>query len=177
MFVERLRDHFSSIRAVHGTRTDDVRSFYERGLLPLDPDASQQVAKDYFLGSGKFPELSETDLRQAFEAVGTNTRKGHVYFECNEPMLIALAGHYMLYGSEYLMAIAANLGSGRSRRYMRALQERGRPTLLIVDVPLQFVSHRDLMDFSASALSRLIKELVSGRDIAHGKFEGAAFSV
>ena len=144
-----LEERYDALRAVHGTRTDDVNRFYRHGLTPLVPREFEEKARDIFL-SGAFPELSTSDLERAIAAVGVHTREGRIYFDTNEGELVGYCGHSMLYGSEYLTAIAANLG--RARDYRQVLKEGGRATLFVCDVPFSFIGSDTLAEFAGMAL-------------------------
>ncbi|MBI0275448.1 hypothetical protein I6H07_06315 [Hafnia alvei] len=54
---QRLRDFYQSMRAYHGTKTNDIDSFYANGLLTLSLDDMKNRAIDIFL-SGGYPELT-----------------------------------------------------------------------------------------------------------------------
>ncbi|HZV66609.1 MAG TPA: hypothetical protein VFG03_17040 [Telluria sp.] len=171
---DRLRERYRALRAVHGTRTTSLCSFYQEGLNPLVPALVHDQAREIFL-RGEFSELTEASLQAAIAAVGSSTRAGLVYFECNEDMLIGLAGHYMLYGGEYLTSIAANLGE--RQRYLRVLKASGRPVLFVCDVPLDFIDGRTLQEFAGYALECIFQELLDGPDYLPDRWRGAGFSI
>jgi hypothetical protein len=172
--TERLRGHYRALRAVHGTRTSDLSTFYESGLKRLHPESFHDQAREVFL-NGDYPELSEERLQDAITAVGSDLRSGRVYFEANETMLIDLCGHYMLYGSEYLICIAAHLGG--SRDYRQILKARGVPTLFICDVPLDFIGEQTLQEFAGEALELVFQELLDGPQFRRDKYRGAGFCI
>lgn len=170
----RLRKHFRAIRAVHGTKTSDVTRFYREGLRPLNPEEFHVRARELFLG-GRFPELDESCLQQAIRKVGSALREGRVYFEANEEMLVGDCGHYLVYGSEYLTALAAQIGVDRD--YRQALTSDGRPVVLICDVPLDLVSEATLSEFAGESLERVFQELLDGKKPEHSFLRGAGFCI
>lgn len=172
--VEKLHQRYDALRAVHGTRTADLARFYREGLRPLDPAAAHEQARQIFLGDD-FPELSEMDLARSIGDVGTETREGRVYFEANEQMLIDFAGHYMLYGSEYLVAIAARLKGRGMRDYRQVLKTNGTPTLFICDVPLRLIEPQLISEFAGNALEMVFQELVDGSSFKPDRYRGAGF--
>ncbi len=115
LLAERLAKRFKAFRAAHGARPMDVTSYYRGGLLPLVPQTIHDLANEIFLG-GAFPELSQENMDEAIRSVGADLREGRVWFGGNEKMLVEHCGHYMLYGSEYLIAIAAHLDGPRDYR-------------------------------------------------------------
>ena len=171
---DRLLQHYGAIRACHGTSTRSLDAFYEQGLRPLNIEEVHEMARRIFLND-QFPELSEANLQKAIEAVGPETREGHIYFEANEWFLKEMCGHYMLYGSEYLVALAAHLG--RNRNYRRALKGRYPPTLLICDVPLKHLRPETVAEFAGMALQSVFQELLDGPTYEPSKWRGAAFSI
>lgn len=174
LLAERLRERYRAFRAVHGTRTAQLDLFYREGLKPLDPVQFHAQARDFFL-NGAFPELSDDSLRRAISAVDSNGRGGRVYFEANEEMLISRAGHYMLYGSEYLVAIAAQLEGPRD--YRQVLKQHGKPTIFICDVPIEFLRESALLDFAGQALASVFQELLDGSDFLINRWRGAGFYI
>ena len=155
--ADRLAERYHSFRACHATRTADVGAYYARGLLPLDPDLAHVRARAIFLG-GAYPELTEAVLEGAIAEVGSELRAGRVYFEANEQDLMETCGHYLLYGGEYLIALAAHLGCARD--YRQVLQGFGRPTMFICDVPLRLIGSHTLMEFAGGALENIFENLL-----------------
>ncbi|WP_260292398.1 hypothetical protein [Sedimenticola hydrogenitrophicus] len=174
LLANRLRERYSAIRAVHGTRTDDVERFYGEGLKPLQPEKFHRQARLLFL-QGKFPELNESSLQAAIHQVGSDLREGRVYFEANEEMLLTYCGHYMIYGSEYLTSLAAQIGSKRD--YRQVLTTYGKPTVLVCDVPLELISDYTLEEFSGWSLEALFQELLEGSDFQINPSRGAGFCI
>lgn len=172
--AERLLDRYRAIRACHGTSAPSLDSFYAQGLRPLVIEEFHDQARKLFL-SGEYPELSEVNLKRAVENVGPATREGRVYFEANERFLIEMCGHYMLYGSEYLTALAANLGG--TRDYRRVLRKRYDPTLFVCDVPLEHLHPGTLAEFAGIALQSIFQELLDGPTYAPDKWRGSGFSI
>src|SRR5919205_705887 len=98
--TERLVRYYSAVRAFHACRPLDVSSYYEQGLIPLDPGKAASDFKRHLL-CGDFPELDESDLDSVIKDTTLDTIEGRVYFNLDERLLIEQCGHYLLYGSEY----------------------------------------------------------------------------
>lgn len=174
LVAERIVAKYTALRAVHGTQASDLNSFYQSGLRPLDPHSFQEKAKAIFL-SGEFPELTAADLEKAFIEVGREVREGRVWFEANEVLLIDHCGHYMLYGSEYLTAIAAHLGGRQD--YRQVLKRAGKPTLFVCDVSLGFISGHTLKEFAGTAVEMVFQELLDGDGFTPDRGRGAGFCI
>jgi hypothetical protein len=174
LLAERILERYASIRSVHGTRTADVGGFYRNGLIPLDLNAARKTANETFLG-GQFPELNAEKVDAAIRAVDPSLREGRVWFEANEPMLVEQCGHYMLYGSEYVIGIAAHLSGPRD--YRQALKRVGTPTIFVCDVPWSLIGHGTLTEFAGCALQCVFEELLEGRDYEPDSWRGAGFCI
>lgn len=83
--------------------------------------------------------------------------------------------HYVLYGSEYLTAIAAHLG--RFRDYRQALKAHGAPTVFVCDVPLSLMREGTLREFAGIALEVVFQELLDGNSDFPELWRGGAFSI
>jgi hypothetical protein len=140
-------------------------------LQTLDPSGADARAKEIFL-SGDYPEVAESDLQRAIITVGSDLRAGRVWFEANEQDLIGFSGHYLLYGGEYLTALAANLGDARD--YRQVLKGFGRPTMLVCDVPLDLMGGHTLVEFAGCALEYIFENL---QDYEPDPHRGAGFCI
>ncbi|MAZ69785.1 hypothetical protein [Porticoccus sp.] len=158
LLAERFDSHYKALRVYHGARAENLTSYYEKGLIPLNPDTMHERARNIFL-SGQYPELTEELLEKAIAAVGHEYRGGRVYFEANEKLLINQCGHYMLYGSEYLACIAVNLPS---RNYQSDLKKIGRPVMLVCDVPIEMISGSVMLELAGWCLQMIFENLLFG---------------
>lgn len=173
LMMDALECRYRTLRAVHGTRTSNVGSFYREGLRPLDPLRVQQRARDIFL-SPAYPELTEAHLDRAIVAVSHETRSDRVYFDCNETELVRRNGHYMLYGSEYLLAIASHIEGLRD--YRPDMKRQGEAVVFLCDVPLSFLHPGALRSFAGRAIEILFEELMGEAD-GPSPTRGGAFSI
>jgi hypothetical protein len=174
LMADRLTGHFTAMRACHATRSADLAAYYSDGLRPLDPEVVHIRAREIFLG-GEFTELTDAHLEEAIKTVGSDLREGRVYFEANERLLIEDAGHYLLYGGEYLIAIAAHLP--RYRDYRQTLKRFGTPTMFVCDVPLTDIDGRIVLEFAGTALEMMFQELLDGEDFEPDWHRGAGFCI
>lgn len=135
--------------------------YYEKGLLPLDPEAARSAVKGHFL-AGNFPELTEVDLDAAIEDTTLETREGRTYFNLDERFIIEHCGHYLLYGSEYATGIAASLDrnkTGRTKDYKKSLKNIGKPTMFICDVPWNMISESAKGELTRTFIAELFHHL------------------
>ncbi len=174
LLAQRLRNRYTALRAVHGTRTANVASFYRLGLIPMVVEQMDARAHKIFL-SGKYAELSASTLQAAIASVGAAAGERRVFFEAHEELLVAQAAPCMLFGSEYLTAIAQRLTG--TRDYRQVLQELGQPTVFVCDVPLDHVDDTTLRQLASSALHMVFQELLNGPKFVRDHWPGAVFCI
>ena len=149
VLAERIVERYDAMRAYHGARPFEPAHYQKQGLVVLDGPARVTEFRTFLdtIGLSVEPDrLSEAVLR-----VGTDLREGRIFFEANADFLLRHCGHYMLYGSEYINAIAAQI----SERHRAALQRIGVPTVFVCDVPLRLISDGQIEDYAGMALQSL----------------------
>ena len=174
MLADRILIHYGAVRAFHGTRPLDKATFYLEGIHPLEPKHFEKRARELFL-NGSFPELSEESIQIGIEKAGYEEREGRIYFEANETHLMEFCAHYMLYGSEYLFAIAANIPG--SADYRQHLKKFGTPTIFECDIPLSLIGHDPLKELAGSALRSMFSTLVDPSYKHADMFSGAGLCI
>lgn len=163
--AKRLREEFEAFRAGHGTRTNDLVPFYQRGLCILRAEEIENRARSIFL-NGSFANASEARLEAAIEELDARNRaggrEGFLYFCACENELFEDhgAGHYLIYGSEYLYCLGIRVTSVAETK--KALTAIGRPTLFICDIPMAMIHDGTLREFAGMVLEYLFCELVYG---------------
>ena len=135
---------FDGVKVFHGCRPDSIESYYSQGLLPLDAEMGKRIAMSIFL-SDRFPELSVQDIENAAERANGTWRHGHLYVSLDERFLVQECGHYLIYGSEYICAIAAGLqgAKGADYDYQQHLRRNGRPTVFVCQLPIDRITLSD----------------------------------
>lgn len=172
--ADKLLERYASVRVVHGTRLDSPAPIYKHGLSPLISEVMNEKARAIFL-TEEFPELSEQCLQNAIDTVGTQTREGHVYFACSERDLIDYSPHYMQFGSEYLLCIAANLG--QQNDYRQILKRYGLPTVFVCDVPFSLMKKGTILEFAGTALEMIFEELLNPTSYHSDHYRWGGFSI
>lgn len=164
LLLDILWRRFDCLRAYHGARPVSVGSYYTDGLRPLEPQSAAAAAKAFFLTSADF--LSESDVDQAIAAVPTDVdRGGYVHIELSRAQMLKNGTHFLLYGSEYVMAIAANLPNYAFCQEL--LHRRGVATLFECRVPLELIPE--------NALERLAVPIAANlHNFAHGVVDATA---
>lgn len=174
--ADRLSSEYRAFRGAHGTRTDDLAQFYESGLRFLRAEEVENRARSIFL-NGRSKYATEIRLQQAIDEIEarkrSGARDGHLYFCANERDLITRsggAGHYLIYGSEYLYCLGMRVTSTSDAQ--KILKGIGRPTMFVCDIPMELVSLYTLQEFAGSMIEYLFCELVDGLE-AHALSPGS----
>lgn len=149
-FKSALERTYEGIVGYHGCRTEDVATYYRHGLMTSNHDRTDDFARQYFL-SDQFPFVTRDRIEAAIANVDvfSNISLRHVgdhrcYLAVDERALLAVTGHYLIYGSERLFAIATRLGVD----CVRALMQRGRPTIVVANIPICCASEHLLVDLA-----------------------------
>jgi hypothetical protein len=153
----RLHERFDAIRAFHGTRPIDTDCYYAEGLKVLDRTELVAWCEEIFL-SDPFEGMDRSTVLAAIEQIKPDGRAGRLCVEASSELLEQHCGHYMLYGSEAVLGVAATLGV-RSQ-YRQFAKERGFPTVFVCDVPLELIDHRQLEDFAGQAIEAIFTRII-----------------
>jgi hypothetical protein len=143
---ERLSHHYQFIRAFHGCRTDSIRPYREHGVRPSDPSALYQIALSLFSDKGR--------IDAAMKDIGVwypDYNRGKAFFCLQMEELVEQCGHYLLYGSEYLLCIANRVGEPE------VLRRRGRATAIECNVPIGDVSPDDIRELAGDILREIFE--------------------
>jgi len=178
LLATRLRSTYRLFRAGHATRTDDLTPFYKSGLRVLRPEEVHDRVRLLFL-NGQHRSASEARLEAAISDVGGEGREGRLYFAAQEDSLYTRegsAGHYLIYGSEYLYCIAMRTAGTINAK--KVLSGIGRPTMFVCDIPMCQIRDGTLEEFSGMMLEYLFAGLVDQIDTeVLSPWSGSALSI
>lgn len=167
--ANKIASHYRAFRVAHGTRTDNLTSFYSHGLRRLRSGEMDDIARKLLI-SDAFPYATEKSLMAAIkelDAKGPGCRDGYLYFCADERELIEHAGHYLIYGSEYLFCLAMRV-IGKSNT-QKLLKSTGKPTMIVCDLPFEFISQSQQENFAGMCLEMMFSELLGETDeYGHG---------
>jgi hypothetical protein len=159
LLADRLAKKYHSIKAYHGCSPTDISSYYKKGLLTLNVNNHRQAIRKHF-SSGKYPEISKEIVEQAIKQTDIETRDGWVYLALDDRMLIKYCGHYLLYGSEYAIAIAAELSRIIGYDYRWTLKGIGKPTIFICHIPLEMISANTMNELAGCLLVGVFNKIL-----------------
>jgi hypothetical protein len=140
-YAERLLREYSAVRCYHGTRPISVSSYYLRGIQVPEYHALERRARRLFCGPSGLG-VDEALLKSIVRDIGPRD-KSQVHLALDDRWLLRRAGHYLIYGSEYLQTIAGRLPPKFNPCFDR-LKRIGTPTVFVVDLPTKWISPPDL---------------------------------
>jgi hypothetical protein len=83
----------------------------------------------------------------------TSGRHGHVYFGLDDRYLLEYCGHYLNYGSEYLLCFSAFLAKQIGYDLKEELGKLGMPTIFEVNMPIKRFQSAEIEQPAEDALS------------------------
>lgn len=135
-FVGCLTSYYTHFKGFHGCRPLNLSSYYERGLIGQNSDLLCDMFREIFSDVPK--EDVENAISQFTER--GNSERGAMWLVGSDKFLVEDCGHYLIQGSEYLMALAAQLCRSRSGEdYRFRLRKYGIPTILEIDIPVDLI--------------------------------------
>lgn len=129
---------YTHIRGYHACRPTDVASYIKNGIGAFSKEELKQSAIDLF---GK--EITNILADGAFK--GNTGDKPEVHFCMFKSALLSHSGHYLCYGSEYLICIATRLDDSLLGPNRAMLLETGIPTIFACDVPIDYIPEWQLV--------------------------------
>lgn len=148
-FVTNFPLRFASIRMYHCCRPIDTESYYSKGIRVLDSNETNRRFRDLFLNNPSFPEITEFHIEQAISSMADSyMRHGYVYFAIDDRFLITYCSHYLVYGSEYIQAMAAFLERELKCGAKSELKKVGRPTVFKADMPVGKIRNAEMRELA-----------------------------
>jgi hypothetical protein len=128
-----LQSVYTGARGFHGCRPRNLDSYYQNGIRVADFSALDAWAREIFL-TDEFREITRAAVDTAIASISTVDQRV-VHAILDDRVLIRYAGHYLVYGSERVCAIAAALSRTGFTDYRQVLKRFGRPTVFEVSLP------------------------------------------
>lgn len=133
--IELLANALSSAtaRTYHGCRTEDAGTYHRMGILRRNPSALANEVRRIVDEEDTLTHLRTIIEQRLRNLDPTDQDIGSLYVAIDDRAMIKWGGHYLLYGSEWSQSM---LGTSAHQ----ILRQRGVPTILTVDLPLQMVT-------------------------------------
>lgn len=144
------------IRTYHGCRTEDAGSYFRDGLLVHRKETLKARA---FAIIDAHPELHyiRATLDKVIAEIDSPIDDGRCYVVVSDKGLLDQAAHYLIHGSEWIMALFDEYG----RKFLRDI---GAPTLLEIDLPFTATHSSDREGFAEDMLMEWTRLACNGEE-------------
>lgn len=157
--ANKVQNRRMYLLAYHACRPTDIKSYYEKGLRPLN----QKYIRDYF-NQKDYPGIREDKLASAIKQLEEDgTRFGKSFFVTNPEIIYKRDKHYLKKGSEALSFVASMCGV--------ELKVDTQPTFFVCSVPVRFIPIEQLKNLSAMMLNIIFIHSLK-HDVDWNKFNG-----
>jgi len=134
--------NYTHLLAYHACRAEDEHIFRSQGLKPYTKDEALSDAVHKL----ECDRVCKKNIETKFEELwGKQSKSVYLMLETTE--LLGESCHYLIYGSEFINALAMHLGC-RDR-----LKESGKPMFVVCAVPISDI-HKDWLDGLEQAIRR-----------------------
>ncbi|OMF72870.1 hypothetical protein BK143_11575 [Paenibacillus peoriae] len=141
-----LLEEYTHLRGYHGCRPISVESYYQNGIVPIE----KELAKEEALIRLKDKWITEDKILNIFDELWNELEHPHksVWLTYSQKELIDNCGHYLIYGSEFICGMGAQLFCQPN------LKKIGVPTIFSCDIPLQNIPEDYLSAFNQKIRSQ-----------------------
>ena len=131
-------DEYTHLRAFHACRPIKLSDYLDNGILPISYESALQDVRDRVVCD----YVSEEDAILKFQEEWSEFEDIHkrVWLQMNKDLLLDTTSHYLIYGSEFINALAMQLGC-RDK-----LKQIGIPTIFFCDIPVEDIVPMTLRD-------------------------------
>lgn len=138
-------NEYTHIRAYHACRPIDIQKYLTEGLQIISRKQALKASLDRI----KSDFITEEEIKKKFNENWKELDDIHkrVWLKMNKEELLSWSGHYLIYGSEFINALATELGCKSS------LKKVGIPTIFHCNIPLNNISSFSIMDIEEGIVS------------------------
>ena len=131
-------DEYTHLRAFHACRPIKLSDYLDNGILPISYKSALQDVRDRVVCD----YVSEEDAILKFQEEWSEFEDIHkrVWLQMNKDLLLDTTSHYLIYCSEFINALAMQLGC-RDK-----LKQIGIPTIFFCDIPVEDIVPTTLRD-------------------------------
>lgn len=135
-----LKNEYTHIRGYHRCRPLNIDNYYDNGIVPINKE--QALIQALYLLRDEW--VDQDEIIKVFISHWSNLEEvhKHVWLTLTRKELIDSCGHYLIYGSEFICGMAAELGCQRN------LRKKGTPTIFHCDVPIEKIPSDYLEDIN-----------------------------
>jgi hypothetical protein len=140
--VKQFLNAYSHVKAYHACRSSNPLDYYKNGICPRSYEELSNELMAFIEETIKI-QVPFEKVELARKKIGT-LHEGSVFLALNKDTLIEEAGHYAIYGSEFIHAMVVKLQENGVPITREHLKHRGTPTIFTVDFPIGNASERDI---------------------------------
>lgn len=146
--VKKFYDDFTHIRVYHICRPVDPQAYLKQGLHLSD---YSELLNQLVINAKQFCgiDLENTHLDYAKDDIG-NFHEKRVFVVLDDQNIINRSGHYAIYGSEYLVAVAVCIKSKFGIFGKDYLKKFGTPTVYEILLDIDDISEQELNDLTCA---------------------------
>ena len=148
--IRAALDDTRHVAVYHGCRISSTASYYEHGLRTADAQELNTRAEQIIF-SYEFRNVTRSRFNEALERQNGRDH-GSLFVALDSDGFLANAGHYLIYGSEHIQALANGCGFP-----LDELKRFGIPTLFEIHVPTEEIPECQLT-FLAKKLLQTFEE-------------------
>ncbi|PXV95702.1 hypothetical protein C8E03_101332 [Lachnotalea glycerini] len=144
-------NQYTHIRAYHACRPLSVQDYFAKGIEPISCERALEEALIRLKSEG----LNKDKIKGQFKIAWKDLNEIHkkVWLIIHKELLLTKSGHYLIYGSEFLNALAMELG------YRDSLKQVGIPTIFHCDIPIK--------NLACSEISYIEEGIELGREFGY----------
>lgn len=149
-FAAAFASYYRYVRAFHGCRPIDLQSYFVDGLRGQTAEA---IEAQFLALFQDVPKSALLEVIARFQD-RKESERGRFWVVLDENELMESCGHYLIQGSEYLMALAASLCQLiPGEDYRLRLRSSGTPTVFELHIPIGYLSPHEINDLSRLVLA------------------------
>ncbi len=162
--AQKIKENVKFLRAYHGCKPIDFKSYFENGIIPLDTKTFVEYAETRLTPCG----VTKADIINGMKGIDTSCRGGYAWFVLDDRSYFEGCEHYLIYGSEYLNAVAGKIQYEIGKPAKYHLEEVGTPTIFVCNIPISIIDDVDLRLLSGTMIKNYFEIIFDGRDNSDG---------
>ena len=117
---------YTHIRVFHACRPTDIEDYLKNGIHDFTEEEVYNIARDKLMQCG----IDEDRIKEVFQEVWNESGSpfNEIYVNISKKELMNESGHYLVYGSEFICGMAAQLFC------QNQLKKIGVPTIFVCDI-------------------------------------------
>lgn len=131
---------YTHIRGYHGCSPTNLEDYYQSGIVPINKKFAQEQAIKLLSSDNISIDKVKKVFNSSWSELGDNHK--YVWMALSKEELLNNCGHYLIYGSEFICCMAAELFCQNS------LRGKGKPTIFHCDIPIEIIANGYIDDMN-----------------------------